>query len=151
MTLTLTRPWSNIDTAQRLIIIDICAKIFVNPTRGSKDIERTRNTVIQCLILNCDLELNLTLVKHRHCTSAHHTWHLCKVICKSHKGFKRYRADTKCDGRTDERTHGRTGGRTDRQTDGRTGGQTTELKTICLPISWGRHNKHIIIIQCITN
>ena len=42
MTLTLTRPWSNIDTAHRLIILDICAKLFVNPTRGSKDIERTR-------------------------------------------------------------------------------------------------------------
>jgi len=40
--LTLTRPWSNIGTAHRLIILDICAKLFVNPTRGSKDIERTR-------------------------------------------------------------------------------------------------------------
>jgi len=26
------------------IILDICAKLFVKPTRGSKDIERTRNT-----------------------------------------------------------------------------------------------------------
>jgi len=26
------------------------------------------------------------------------------------------------------------------RTDGRTDRQTTELKTICLPISWGRHN-----------
>jgi len=26
------------------------------------------------------------------------------------------------------------------QTSGRTDRQTTELKTICLPISWGRHN-----------
>ena len=93
MTLTLTRPWSNIGTAHRLIILDICAKLFVNPTRDSKDIERTRNTVIQCLILNCDLDPSL--VKHRHCTSSHHNWDLCKVICKSHQGFKRYRADTK--------------------------------------------------------
>ena len=45
MTLTLTRPWSNIGTAHCLIILDICAQLFVNPTRGSKDIERTRNTV----------------------------------------------------------------------------------------------------------
>jgi len=100
--LDLERPWSNIGTAHCLIILDICAKLFVNPTRGSKDIERTRNTVIQCLILNCDLEP--TLVKHRHCTLSHHTWHLCKVICKSHQGFKRYRADTKVwrtDGQTD--------------------------------------------------
>ena len=42
MTLTLTRPWSNIGTAHRLIILDICAKLFVNPTRGSKDIEQTQ-------------------------------------------------------------------------------------------------------------
>jgi len=43
VTLTLTQPWSIIDTAHRLIILDICAKLFVNPTRGSKDIERTRS------------------------------------------------------------------------------------------------------------
>ena len=42
MTLTFNRPWSNIGTVHRLIILDICAKLFVNPTRGSKDIERTR-------------------------------------------------------------------------------------------------------------
>ena len=147
MTLILNRPWSNKSNAHCLIILDICAKLFVKPTRGSEDIERTwntviqclifdcdldleptlvkhshctsshhtgicaklfvnptrglkdvdrkRNTVIQCLILDCDLDLEPTLVKHRHCTSSHHTWHLCKVICKSHQGFKRYRADTK--------------------------------------------------------
>jgi len=38
----LNRPWSNLGTAHRLIILDIFAKLFVNPTRGSKDIERTR-------------------------------------------------------------------------------------------------------------
>jgi len=42
VTLTLNRPWSNLGTAHRLIILDICAKLFVNPTIGSKDIERTR-------------------------------------------------------------------------------------------------------------
>jgi len=42
VTLTLNRPWSKIGTAHRLIILDICAKLFENPTRGSKDIERTR-------------------------------------------------------------------------------------------------------------
>jgi len=95
VTLTLNRPWLNIGIAQRPIILDICAKLFVNPTRGSKDIERTRNTVIQCLILDCDLDLEATLVKHRHCTLSYYTWHLCKVICIDHQGFKRYRADTK--------------------------------------------------------
>ena len=51
------------------------------------------NTVIQCLTLNYDLDLEPTLVKHMYCTSTHHTWHLCRVICESHQGFKRYRAD----------------------------------------------------------
>jgi len=60
----MNRPWSNIGTAHRLIILDICAKFFVNPSIGSKDIEQTRDTVIQCLILDCDLDLEPTLVKH---------------------------------------------------------------------------------------
>jgi len=119
-----------IGIAHRLIILDICAKLFVNPTRGSKDIERTRNTVRQCLILDCDLDLEPTLVKHRHCTSSHHTWHVCKIICKSHQGFKNIERTRKRDGQTN--------GQTDRRTDR----QTTELKTICHPISWGRHNNN---------
>jgi len=65
----LNPPWSNISTARRLIILDICAELFVNPTRGLKDIERTRNTVIQSLTLNYDLDLKPTLVKHTHCTA----------------------------------------------------------------------------------
>jgi len=63
-TLTLNQPWSNIGTAHRPNIANISGKLFVNPTRGSKDKEQTQNTVIQCLILNFDLELQLTLVKH---------------------------------------------------------------------------------------
>jgi len=42
MTLTLNRPKSNIRTAHCHIKLDICAELFVNPTRGSKDIERIR-------------------------------------------------------------------------------------------------------------
>jgi len=41
MTLTLSHPWSNIRTAYQLNKLDICAELFVNPTRGSKDIEQT--------------------------------------------------------------------------------------------------------------
>ena len=66
MTLTLNRPWSNVGTAHRVIITNILGKLFVNPTRGSKEKERTQNTVIQRLILNFDLDLQLTLVKHKH-------------------------------------------------------------------------------------
>jgi len=59
---------------------------------------------------------------HKHCTSSHHTWHLCKVFCKSHQGFKRYRADTKA-----WRT----------ETDRRTDRQTTELKQYVSPFNGG--------------
>jgi len=40
--MTLNRAWSNIRTAHWLIILDMCAELFVNSNRGSKDIERTR-------------------------------------------------------------------------------------------------------------
>jgi len=62
-------PWTNL--GHRLIIANISWKLFVNPTRGLKDKKWTRNTVIQCLILNCDLDVEQKLVKHRHCTSSH--------------------------------------------------------------------------------
>jgi len=42
VTLTLNWPWSNIGTAHRVIILDICAELFVNPTRVSKYIEQTK-------------------------------------------------------------------------------------------------------------
>ena len=57
-------------------------------------LKQTRNTVIQWLTLNYDLDLEPTLVKYTHCTSTYHTRHLCRVMCKSHYGFKRYKADT---------------------------------------------------------
>ena len=130
MTLSLNWPWPNICTAHWLIMLDICAELFINPSRGSKDIEWRRKTIIQCLTLNYDLDLEPTLVKHTHCTLSHHTLHLCWVIWKSHQGFKTYRADTKA-------------WRTDRQTNR----QTTELKTLCLPnlINITKFNLHKII------
>ena len=36
MTLTLNKHWLNTRTAHRLITPDICAELFVNPTRCSK-------------------------------------------------------------------------------------------------------------------
>ena len=73
MTLTVNRPWSNIGTAHHVIIAYISGKLFVNPTRGSNDKERTQNTVIQRLIFNFDLDLQLTLVKHKHFTLSHYS------------------------------------------------------------------------------
>ena len=35
------------------------------------------------------------MVKRTHYTSTYHTWHLCRVIWNTHKGFKIYRAATK--------------------------------------------------------
>jgi len=107
--LTLTRPWSNIATAYRLIILDICAKFFVNPPRGAKDIERTRNTVIHCLILDCDLDLEPTLVKHKHCTSSYHRLIILDMCTKffvnptmGSKDIERIRKrDVQTDGQTD--------------------------------------------------
>jgi len=72
----------------------------------------TKKTVIHRLILNYDLDLKPTLIKHAHWTPPHHTWHLW-VIWKSHKGLERYWADTQA-WRTDRQT--------DRQTDWRTDG-----------------------------
>jgi len=45
--------------------------------------------------LNFDLDLQLTLVKHKH---AHRLIiaDIRAVICKTHQGFKKYRADSKC-------------------------------------------------------
>jgi len=94
MTVTLNWPYLNIRSAHRRIMLDIC-ELFENPTWCSKDIERTRNTVTQCLTLNYDIALQPTLVKHTHCTLTHHNWHVCRVIWKFHKWFKRYIADTK--------------------------------------------------------
>ena len=42
LTLTLFRPWPNTCIKHRLIIPDMCAESFVNPTRGVKHIERAR-------------------------------------------------------------------------------------------------------------
>jgi len=84
-----------VDAVGTLLVCYVCAVTDTNPTRGSKDTERTKNTVIQCLILNFDLDLQLTLVKHKNCISSHYSLHSCKVICKSNQGFKRYRADIK--------------------------------------------------------
>ena len=77
---------------------------------------------MQWLTLNYELDLEPSSVKHAHCTSTHHTWHLCQVIWKSDQGFKRYRVDMKA---------------------WLTIRQITELKTICLPIfrGGGRHKE----------
>ena len=133
MTMTLNWPWSNIHIAHRLIILDICAELFVNANRGLTNKERTRNTVIQCLILNYDFAHETILVKHTQCTLTHHTWHLSRVICEFHQGIKRYRADTEYSyimlnlelwpwPWTDRGLTTRKTWQTDRQTDGRTGG-----------------------------
>jgi len=108
VTLTLNRPWSNIGTAHYLIILDICAKLFVNPTRGSKYIERTRNTVIQCLILDFDLDLEPTLSN----IGAAHRLIMLGICAKFFVNPTRGSKDT-------ERTRKRDG-QTDRQTDGQT-------------------------------
>ena len=85
-----TVPWSNIGTAHRLIILDICAKLFINPTRGSKDIERTRK---------CDGQTDRRL-------ESSHRW-----------TFVGYFSTQQVSIGLPEHTDGRTDGRTDGQTD----------------------------------
>jgi len=76
-------PWSDLSHTcahqNRFMVLYMSAKAFQNVTNPSRVIERTCNTVIQCLTLNYDSKP--TWVKH--------TWHLCIVICKSYQGFKR--------------------------------------------------------------
>jgi len=124
-----------------IMVLYIFTKSFQNVMYPPWVKERTRNTVIQFLTLNYDLDHEPTMVKHAHCTSTYHTWHctelfvnptrvekiyrghntlfnlelspwpwtdhgqtyalhieisyLCRVMCKYHPGFKRYRVDTK--------------------------------------------------------
>ena len=116
MTLTLNRHWSNIRNAHRFIILDICAELFKNPTRGSKDIERTQNTVIQCLTLNYDFDLKPTLGQT-------YVLHLDVSYLTFVQLFE-------------NPTNRQTNGRADRQMDGR-----TELKQYVSLFYGGRHNK----------
>jgi len=88
---------------------------------GSKDKERTRTTVIQCLILDCDLDLKRHL---SHISTAHRLIILdicAKLFVNPTRGsidIKRTRKrDVQTDGRTDRRRDGRTNGQTDRQID----------------------------------
>ena len=86
---------------------------FVNPTKGSKDIERTRNTVIQYLILNCELDLDPTLTN---IDTAHRLIILnifAKLFVNPTRGSTDIERTRKCDGQTDGRTDGQTDGQTD--------------------------------------
>jgi len=62
---------------------------------------------LQCLTLNYDLDLKLTLVKHTHYTLTHHTWQLCRAIWKFHQRLKKYKVETKA-WQTDGQMEGRT-------------------------------------------
>jgi len=80
-------------------------KVHAPPPRSNAGSATDLSNTI--LTLNYDLDNEPTLVKHTHCTPSHHTWHLCRVIWKSHQGFNRYRADRKAwrtDGRADRLT-----------------------------------------------
>ena len=59
--------------AHRLIVLYICANVPSHFKMPSRVIERM-------LTLNYDRDLEQTFVKHTHCTSTYHTWHLCRDI-----------------------------------------------------------------------
>jgi len=92
ITLTLKLPSKKLHSAHSLMVLYMCAKSFQNVTNPLRVIEWKHKKVIQSQTVNYDLDFDLTMVKHMHCTSSHHTWHLCRVNCESHQGFTRYRA-----------------------------------------------------------
>ena len=100
---------------RRLIMVNICAKLFQNPFMDAKVTARTRhipyNRLFQPLTSKYDLDLGGRDLSLAHDTSSHYGEHFCQVILKSHDRLQRYVPDTKCDGRTDRRTDGQTDGR----------------------------------------
>lgn len=65
-------------------MLNICARLqmYIKNTSShlkKRDTERTRNTDRICMILNCDLELKSTLLKHALSTSANFAEHLRQV------------------------------------------------------------------------
>jgi len=86
ITLTLKWPWSNKHSAHCRRYFTLCNDISKChlPFTGYR---AAGNTVIRCLTLNYDLDLKQTLIKNMHCTLTDHIWQLCRVTCKSHKGY----------------------------------------------------------------
>ena len=69
LTLTFNWPWPKMGSAHHHMVLNTCARSFLNVTNPSRVNEQTHKTAIQCLTLRYDLDLESTWVKHMHCTS----------------------------------------------------------------------------------
>ena len=74
-------PWVGmvIDSAHRLTKISNWPKFKENPSTGIGDTERTRNSWLKPVTLNCDLDLVSAWLSYKFCTSSHWDKHMTKV------------------------------------------------------------------------
>ena len=79
VTLTLSRHGCVIDSAYCLTKVNIWPKFKENPSTGIGDTERTRNSRLKPVTLNCDLDLVSAWLSYEFCTSSHWGKHMTKV------------------------------------------------------------------------
>ena len=78
VTLTLSQHGWVIDSAHRLTKVNIWPKFKENPSTGIGDTERTRNSRLKPVTLNCDLDLVFAWLSYEFCTSSHWGKHMTK-------------------------------------------------------------------------
>jgi len=94
---------SNMRSAHRLMVLYMFAKSFQNVTNPLSIIEQTRNTVIQCLTLNDDINLEHT---HSNIVSSYIIY---AILFVNHTGsLNDIERTRKCDEQTDGQTDGQT-------------------------------------------
>ena len=80
---TVTLTWSPhgwvIDSGHRLTQVNIWPKFKENPSTGIGDTERTWNSRLRPVTLNCDLDLVSTLLSYEFCKSSQWGKHMTKV------------------------------------------------------------------------
>ena len=79
VTLTWNRHGWVIDSAHCLTKVNIWPKFKENPSAGTGDTERTRNSRLKPVTLNCDLDLVSARLSYEFCTSSHWGKHMTKV------------------------------------------------------------------------
>ena len=83
----------------RLIMVNICAKLFQSPLMDDRIMDRTRKRPCSYnswpLTSKCDLDLEARGLGFSHDTSSDNGEHLCQVISKSIDGWQSYGPDTK--------------------------------------------------------
>ena len=79
LTLTLSRHGWVTDSAHRLTKVNIWPKFKENPSTGIGDTERTRNSRLKPVTLNCDLGFVSAWLNYEFCTLSHWGKHITKV------------------------------------------------------------------------